>query len=281
MTAEVKILIEGYTNADSVVKNGEEKTQPTISLVRDNGVIMVVDPGVLESQQVLVDKLNKEGLSVEDVNYVIVTHSHIDHYRNVGMFANAKVIEYFGIWNKNKVDDRIENLTENIRILPTPGHDYTSLTIFVKTDQGVVAICGDVFWKEGKPDVDPYAQDLTKLNQSRQMVLEVADFIIPGHGAMYKVKEKVFNTPEVVINNIKKISNNSFNKIKSINRIFLTNIFANIKSKLTTKRLGNCKKCGNPFRKIEDKCICQPHLCFRCCECDIDCDLCNCKHKIK
>lgn len=278
--ATVKILIEGYTNADSVVKNGEEKTQPTISLVRDGDIAIVVDPGVLESQQVLIDKLKEENLSFKDINYVFITHSHIDHYRNVGMFHNTKVIEYFGVWQGQKNEDRLEKITENIKIIETPGHDYTSLTLFVNTEQGVVAICGDVFWQENKPEIDPYAQDLIKLNQSRQMILEVADFIVPGHGAMYKVKEKVFNTQEILGNNTKKISNNYFNKIEILNKIFPKNIFASIKDKLIIKRLGNCKKCGKPFIKIEDKCVCQLQLCFRCCECDVDCDLCNCKHKI-
>ena len=53
---EVKILVEGYTNAD----NGEssvEKTCPTITLIKDTNINMIVDPGVLESQQILIDKL--------------------------------------------------------------------------------------------------------------------------------------------------------------------------------------------------------------------------------
>ena len=60
MPAEVKILVQGLTNADSVAETGAEHTQPTISLVRDGDLIMVTDPGVLESQQVLIDALEKE-----------------------------------------------------------------------------------------------------------------------------------------------------------------------------------------------------------------------------
>ena len=71
---EVKILIEGYTSADSK-EAGDEKTSPTITLVKDKGIVMIVDPGVLESQEMLVDKL-KEGLEIDDVNIVFITHSH-------------------------------------------------------------------------------------------------------------------------------------------------------------------------------------------------------------
>lgn len=188
MLAEVKILVEGYTNANSIANgDGEEKTCPTISLVRDGDIIMVVDPGVLESQQILIAELKKEGIEIDDVNIVCITHSHIDHYRNIGMFPKAKTLEYFGLWDKNTVEDWQKQFTENIKILKTPGHDYTSITLLVRTINGVVAICGDVFWKENYPKKDIYASDLKKLKKSRELVLKMADHIVPGHGKIYKV----------------------------------------------------------------------------------------------
>lgn len=250
MKAEVKILIEGFTS-----EKNEGKTQPTVTLVIDKNIIMIVDPGVLESQKVLIDKLAIENLNPGDVNYVFITHSHLDHYKNVGMFPNAKIIEYFGVWDKNYNEDRVENFTENIRILATPGHDYTSLSLFVNTEHGIVAICGDVFWSENKPEVDVYAQNLQELDRSRRLVLDVADFVVPGHGAMYKVdKNKIL---------IKSNAGNNFVAIK----------------KNSNKKLGRCRKCKKVFKRAEDQCGCQQSLCYRCCECDIDCQSCNCKHK--
>jgi len=187
--AEVKVLIKGYTTADSKASSGEEKTSPTIALVRDKGIIMVVDPGCLESQQALIDALKKEGLSIKDVNVVCITHSHIDHYMNIGMFPEAKALEFFGLWHKNTVDDWKEQFTEDIKIIKTPGHDKTSITLLVKTAKGIVAICGDVFWKENSPAEDPYANNPKKLKETRNKILKLADWIVPGHGDMYKVKK--------------------------------------------------------------------------------------------
>ena len=187
--AEVKVLIEGYTTADSVASSGEEKTCPTITLVKERDINIVVDPGVLEDQKMLVDKLKKEGLTIDDVNVVCITHSHIDHYRNIGMFPEAKTLEYFGLWDRNTVEDWKEQFTKNIWIIKTPGHSYDSITLLVKTDNGIVAICGDVFWKEDFPKDDPYASDKEKLEESRKKVLEMADYIIPGHGKMFKVEK--------------------------------------------------------------------------------------------
>jgi len=187
--AEVKVLIEGYTNADSAGGGSEEKTCATITLIKDGDIVMVVDPGVLDSQKFLIDALGEEGLTVDDVNVVCITHSHIDHYRNAGMFSKAKTLEYFGLWDGGKCEEWKEDFTQDIKILKTPGHDYTSITLLVKTEKGIVAVCGDVFWKENSPENDPYAQDQDKLEQSRKKVLKMAGWIIPGHGGMFKVEK--------------------------------------------------------------------------------------------
>lgn len=183
--AEVKILIKGYTSEDS----GEEKTCATISLIRDGDIIMIADPGVVGDQQEIIDSLARENLSISDINYIFITHSHIDHYRNIGMFPMAKTLEYWGIWDKNTVTDWEENLTNDIKIIKTPGHNYDGLTLLVKTKDGVVAVVGDVFWKENFPEVDEYANNMEQLRESRKKVLEAADYIIPGHADIYKVNK--------------------------------------------------------------------------------------------
>ncbi|MFA6410332.1 MAG: MBL fold metallo-hydrolase [Candidatus Buchananbacteria bacterium] len=183
--AQVKILIEGFTSAE----NGDGQTCPTITLVRDGNLVMVIDPGVLENQQILIDALVKEDLKISDINYVFITHSHLDHYRNIGMFADAKTIEYFGIWDKGECQDRLEQLTDDLKIIQTPGHNYDALSLLVKTEAGIVAVVGDVFWQQNLPAVDPYATDSEKLTESRQKVLALADYIVPGHGPMYKVRK--------------------------------------------------------------------------------------------
>jgi len=255
MKAQVKILIEGCTNADSVVATGEERTRPTITLVKDNDIIMVVDPGTLESQQLLVDALRKENLTVGDIDVVCITHSHIDHYRNIGMFPKAKTLEFYGLWDKESVESWSENFSASIKIIHTPGHDNTGITLLVDTNEGVVAICGDVFWKENhpeKPQDDAYALDPQKLQDSRDSILKMADWVIPGHGKMYKTGRTAEKTAD-------------------------TNI--GVPMKKEPRANGKCRKCGNLLGK--DRCVCRPRLCFRCCECGMDCDLCGCSHKNK
>jgi glyoxylase-like metal-dependent hydrolase (beta-lactamase superfamily II) len=36
---------------------------------------------------------------------------------------------------------------------------------------------------------DPYVKDKEKLKESRKKILEIADYVIPGHGKMFKVEK--------------------------------------------------------------------------------------------
>jgi len=146
--AEVKILIKGYTSADSLKTSEVETTCPTITLIKDGKNIIVVDPGVLESQDVLKNKLADEGVKIEDVNYVFLTHSHPDHHMNTGMFAKAKKLEFYGLWDGNQCLEWQPSFSDSVEIVKTPGHSNDSLTFLVKTNLGKIAICGDVFWKD-------------------------------------------------------------------------------------------------------------------------------------
>jgi len=187
--ATVDILVEGFTTDDASGTQENDTTACTMCLVRDGDIVMVSDPGTLKSQDIMRDALAKYGLTVDDVTDVFVTHMHPDHVRNIGMFPTAKMTEYYGVWDEDRCEDRNNKISDDISIIETPGHDKSSLTLLVKTDKGMVAICGDVFWKEGLPDVDPYADDVAALKVSRKKVLEVADFIVPGHSGMYENKK--------------------------------------------------------------------------------------------
>ena len=154
-------------------------------------------------RKLLFDVLKKEGLSTPNINYVILTHYHLDHSLLSGIFENAKILDNGEIYSW---DGKIENHGgkvpgTNIKIIKTPGHDMFHCSVFVETKKfGKVAVVGDVFWwsdeQEQKTDKeslmkheDPYVKNKEQLLESRKKVLEFADFIIPGHGEMFKVEK--------------------------------------------------------------------------------------------
>ena len=49
----------------------------------------------------------------------------------------------------------------------------------------------DVWWNEAmEPEIDPLAEDAAALTASRERVLGIADFIIPGHGRVFENPER-------------------------------------------------------------------------------------------
>lgn len=84
----------------------------------------------------------------------------------------------------------------DIRIIKTPGHEAGHASLIVPTPNGTVVVAGDVFWwTEGEVQVldidktDHFATDMASLKESRKMVLEIAQEIIPGHGKRQIIKK--------------------------------------------------------------------------------------------
>ncbi|KAI8767967.1 metallo-beta-lactamase domain-containing protein 1 isoform X2, partial [Biomphalaria glabrata] len=83
------------------------------------------------------------------------------------------------------------NIDEDVEIWPTPGHTGNDVSVVVKkANLGVLAGVGDLFYCEGdlfspslwlKKSERPHLQV-----QSRYTILEMPDFIIPGHGPTFK-----------------------------------------------------------------------------------------------
>ena len=66
----------------------------------------------------------------------------------------------------------------------TPGHTAEDLSTVARTAEGTVVLT-HLWWTDAGPAEDPYAPDPTVLHASRKRVLEMADLIVPGHGAPF------------------------------------------------------------------------------------------------
>jgi glyoxylase-like metal-dependent hydrolase (beta-lactamase superfamily II) len=193
---KVKVLIEGYAKNE----NGVELASSSTTLLQENNLNIVVDPGM--NRRLLLESLKAKNLSPKDINYVVLTHTHLDHCFLVSIFENAKVLDNDSIYSADgKIvshDGKVPGT--DIEIIQTPGHDQFHCSVLTDTEEfGRVVITGDVFWwKNGEAqetDIDklinrkdPYVKNESQLIESRRKVLENADYIIPGHGKMLKVK---------------------------------------------------------------------------------------------
>ena len=194
--AEVKVLIEGYARK---IGTGWQASS-TACLVTSGDKKIITDPGC--NREKLLEALSKEGLKTTDVDYVFHSHRHGDHVLLAGIFENAKHITFdVGLMYEGDMLSEFDKhvLGNDTEIISTPGHVNEHLSLLVDTAEGKIAIAGDVvFWLEDEEQVFDIHQkdqsqaidlDMEILVESRKKLLDLADYIIPGHGKMFKVNK--------------------------------------------------------------------------------------------
>lgn len=195
--AEVKILIEGYAKNEGSF----QLASCTTTLIKEKNINIIVDPGM--NRMLLLKSLEKENLSVDSINYIILTHHHLDHILLSGIFNKAKILDDEYIYHFDGKIEKHNNRVPgtNIEIIKTPGHQSSHCSVLVNDEKlRKVVIAADVFWwwdnEDKKIDKkslmnreDPYAENNEELIKSREKLLEIADYVIPGHGNMFKVKK--------------------------------------------------------------------------------------------
>lgn len=193
--AEIKILTEGYAKE---VDRGWLASSSAV-LIKSNGKIIIADPGC--NRKMLLEALGKENIRTEDVDFVFLSHGHIDHALLAGIFENARFVTFEDLIYEKDLQLEYDKgiMGPETEVIQTPGHSPEHCSLAVKTNDGVTVVAGDVFWwadgEEQKIDVEkedeahPRELDMGKLIESRKRILEMADYIIPGHGKMLKIEK--------------------------------------------------------------------------------------------
>jgi len=79
-------------------------------------------------------------------------------------------------------------------LILTPGHSDDMISAVVNTNKGKIIVSGDAISNEDWVDLNKTANpilvtSIEEFNESRKKILNLADYIIPGHGKMFKVNK--------------------------------------------------------------------------------------------
>lgn len=172
--------------------DGARRVASTVALVEIEDAVIIVDPGMVAKEVDLIANMEKAGVKPTEVTHVFITHHHPDHTVKIGLFPNATVVDFWGSYHHDLWEDHSDEYTivENVRVIRTPGHTDEDASLVIDTDNGTYVFT-HVWWNENmQPEIDPLAEDNKKLIESREKVLAIADFIIPGHGRMFSNPRK-------------------------------------------------------------------------------------------
>lgn len=169
----------------------------------DEGVL--IDTGITENEIISVIEKMKINLK-----YILITHGHIDHYRNAGKIrekTKAKLVfskKDISMIKKTSNDfeaedidilvsdgDLIELDKFNIQVIETPGH--TNGSVCYKINKHLFT--GDTLLKSVIGFSDEECQiDIMESIKRKIMILEDNVIIYPGHGNITTLKEeKIYN----------------------------------------------------------------------------------------
>ncbi len=196
---DVKVLVEGSREK---VDDGFEMSSSVILVKGDKNIL--IDTGTFADSDELLNAFKEEGLTPDDINIILLTHPHIDHVANISLFRKAEV------YYRHKLPPAIVRLKTDshlisvfkedeldfggVKFISTPGHTQGHVSIVIDTDKGKIVVSGDAITNERWADLKNKMEskhncDPEGWEKSRKKILQIADYIIPGHGPMFKVKK--------------------------------------------------------------------------------------------
>ncbi len=173
---------------------------------------LIIDPSVILDEYL--DYINKNHLNI---NYVIDTHSHADHFSGGMALSKALNLDYY----INKIDtdnsfkfrslegiEKLDFRILDVRILKTPGHTDGSLSFLIEKK---ALICGDLLLLEspGRPDLARTKEE-TKHGAEKifytlhEVILKLDDDvkIFPAHYTNTALRPVVMTLGELKENNV-------------------------------------------------------------------------------
>jgi len=198
---EVVVLFDGYSAS---LANERMNANCTCTLIKGPKLI-IVDTMTAWDREKLIEALAQHNIQPSDIDYVVCTHSHADHIGNNNLFTNAEHIVGTTIqrgtifYEDPLISAEGYELCLGVKVMGTPGHTVDSVTVLVEIikdgEAKLLAVTGDLFEKEEDIRTPSIWKSLGRRELSnvqsamRFRIINLADFIIPGHGPLFHVTD--------------------------------------------------------------------------------------------
>lgn len=194
--ASLKVIREGWWRW--IERGVRFDVTCTSTYIEDGNHRIVVDVPNAGEEEDFLAALEKAGIDPLKVDLVVLTHFHPDHVGCLHLFPNAEYLSAGSRW-KGSIHARWSEeslpISDDVYVLKTPGHSDADCSVIVNAPQGVVAIAGDLWVRSPSDPRLQVLHDTGRLEASRRRLIELADFIIPGHGPMGPSSEAKWQLP--------------------------------------------------------------------------------------
>ncbi|VDK64356.1 unnamed protein product [Anisakis simplex] len=185
MVASVHQILIGYSNESSSASQDALSASGSVTLIINGNRKILVDCGDPWNGEQLLTELKAYSVSNEDVTDLIITHGHSDHCGNLSLFRKATIYMDHDCARAQSqytsLEDEFE-VTENVYVIRTVGHTDHDLSVVVTgTQRG-----WDIFENGLTDQWQANSRYVEKQQQSRERIISMADWIVPGHGEIFK-----------------------------------------------------------------------------------------------
>jgi len=212
-------MVIGMARLDIVMQGSSFRTNLTslgictIALIREKDNVLL-DTGHFGNRRQVLDALKSLGLSPSDIDRVILTHSHWDHALNLEIFSHATVLINSkelahirsvkgGDWAtpsavglimgrmKTQTTTGDQALSDDIRVIETPGHSPGHQSVLVRTEKGTALLTGDAMptlrsYFRGLPDYITTTEEEARRSIAKLKELK-PDVYYPGHDRPFHI----------------------------------------------------------------------------------------------
>lgn len=214
---EIDVLAQGFGVSSSEAR----LSLCAVTLIRGE-VTTLVDVGYQSRRVLVVERLAERGLTLADIDRVVLTHGHWDHTLNALMFPNAEIImsadEYDYVHHIDPLDPATplytpdilarakrvttvrdgEELEPGVRVMMVPGHSPGSLAVLVDTPDGVAGMVGDALpsLNAARADVPSAGQvffDEDAAIASARRIIDTCQVVYPGHDRPFRQQSGGFH----------------------------------------------------------------------------------------
>lgn len=162
---------------------------------------VLFDTGSIWAQDKLLTELEKRNIKPEQITHLALTHGHLDHVGNIGLFKNAMVHIYAcHMDSKTGVTSLYKDMHEKplpfgIEVFPSRGHTYEHVSYFFEYNGLRYCFAGDAVrenhFTDKVPEYYSFERRLRYLDSARH-IFESCDVIIPGHFGVIEGEQKTF-----------------------------------------------------------------------------------------
>lgn len=165
---------------------------------------IIIDPGHIitpylrePAYDMLVKRINQDGLTTDDIGVVLLTHAHPDHFESAKKFkAESKSLiamysteeKIFQMFGGSKVDLSLkqgelrpkDGFQENLEIIHTPGHSPGHISVYWPAKKALAV--GDVIFYHNTGRVDLPGGDPEQLKSSIEQLSKLdVEYLLCGH----------------------------------------------------------------------------------------------------